>query len=68
MDKKMYQKPTMEILAVECHTQLMVPSTDIVENINNNAGLKLGGGGSGSARTKERGVLGSDGSNWNVPF
>ena len=50
--KKIYEKPAMQVVA--CQPTSLICQSE-VKSLENNAGLRLGGGGSGEARSKQRG-------------
>jgi hypothetical protein len=47
--KKAYMQPVLNVEKVEIRTNILYPS---VTGINSNAGLRLGGGGNGPARSR----------------
>ena len=47
MNRKAYRKPAMQVVNLKTRQQLLA-----VSDINGNAGLNYGGGGSGSARSR----------------
>lgn len=57
MNKKVYQQPRLQTTKVESQNQLLA---DSVTNVNGNAGMKYGGGGTGAARAGEGGDVWDD--------
>lgn len=57
MDKKFYQQPRLQTTKVEIQNQLLAGS---VTNVNCNADMKYGGGGTGAARAGEGGDVWDD--------
>lgn len=57
MDKKFYQQPGLQTTKVEIQNQLLAGS---VTNVNGNADMKYGGGGTGAARAGEGGDVWDD--------
>ena len=55
MNKKIYMKPTMNVVKIQ-HTQMLCTSiTETNTNLDDDDQITIGGGGSGSARVRSNG-------------
>ena len=54
--KKEYQKPVIFIDIMDCEGQILVESIQEVINVDGNADIEYGGGGSGPARAPQYSV------------
>ena len=52
MNKKIYMKPTMNVVKIQHQAHLLSGSID---SVNSNAGITIGGGGGGPARARSHG-------------